>query len=146
MVVSADNVPQVGAPIAFINRSNDTIIPYGKYYYSISDTLKTFAIVYDSNSNNVGIDRNGNLLFEVFRFDNGPDYIREGLFRVIRNGKIGFANALGEMAIACQFDCAYYFEGGKAKVSNNCNSVQDGEHEIWESDDWFYIDISGKRI
>ncbi|HLO54704.1 MAG TPA: WG repeat-containing protein [Saprospiraceae bacterium] len=136
---------ELGVPFAFVDKRNDTIIPTGKYYATWTDTLKTFAIV-SKNSEMIGIDRNENLLFSVFFIDNGPDYVVEGLFRVMRNGKIGYANKQGEIVIPCQFDCAYYFENGKAKVSNNCKRIKEGEYHRWISDDWYYIDKQGNRI
>lgn len=136
---------ELGVPFAFVDKRNDTIIPTGKYFATWTDTLKTFAIV-SNNSEMIGIDRNENLLFSVFSFDNGPDYVVEGLFRVMRNGKIGYANKQGKVVIPCQFDCAYYFEDGKAKVSNNCKRIKDGEYHRWISDDWYYIDKQGNRI
>ncbi len=77
---------ELGVPFAFVDKRNDTIIPARKYYATWTDTLKTFAIV-SKNSEMIGIDRNENLLFSVFSFDNGPDYVVEGLFRVMRNGQ-----------------------------------------------------------
>ena len=137
---------ELGSPFVFVNREGDTIISTGKYYATYTDTLKTFAIVSDHKLGMIGIDRNENILFKIFRFDNGPDYIKEGLFRVIRNGKIGYANAQGEVVIPCQFDCAYYFENGKAKVSKDCKEIKDFEHTRWESDSWYFIDKTGKII
>lgn len=147
LVRKSDEDPnyELGVPFAFINKKNDTIIPVGKYFATWTDTLKTFAIV-SSNKEMIGIDRDDNLLFTVFFIDNGPDYIKDGLFRVIRHGKIGYANKYGEVVIPCQFDCAYYFENGKAKVSNNCKTVKDYEYHRWISDDWYYIDKQGNRI
>jgi hypothetical protein len=84
-------------------------------------------------------------LYEVFIFDNGPDYEAEGLIRVVKNGKIGYADAKTyAIVIEPQFDCAFPFEGGKAKVSNQCRTVKDGEHSIWESEAWQYVDKQGK--
>lgn len=84
-------------------------------------------------------------LYEVFIYDNGPDYEAEGLIRVVKNGKIGYADAKTyAIVIKPQFDCAYPFENGKAKVSNQCKTVKDGEHSIWESDAWQYMDKQGK--
>jgi hypothetical protein len=147
LTISSEAGPfyELGVPFAFVNKRNDTIIPTGKFFATWTDTLKTFAIV-SKNSEMIGIDRNENLLFSVFSFDNGPDYIVEGLFRVIRNGKIGYANKHGEVVIPCQFDCAYYFENGKAKVSNNCKTIKEGDFHRWLSDDWYYIDKQGNRI
>lgn len=137
---------EFGSPFTFVNRKGQTVLPVAGYEATFTDTLKTFAIVIDSTSRMVGIDRGGRLLFEVYRFDNGPDYVEEGLFRVVRSGKIGFANTYGEIVIPCQFECAYPFEGGRAKVAKSCTAVQEGEHSRWESDSWYYIDRSGKRV
>lgn len=83
-------------------------------------------------------------LYEVFIFDNGPDYPAEGLIRVVKNGKIGYADASTyAIVIEPQFDCAYPFENGKAKVSNQCRTVKDGEHSVWESEAWQYVDKKG---
>jgi WG containing repeat len=84
-------------------------------------------------------------LYEVFPYDNGPDYPSESLIRVVKNGKIGYANAKTyTLVITPQFDCAFPFENGKAKVSNNCKTIKDGEHNIWISESWQYVDKKGK--
>jgi WG containing repeat len=89
--------------------------------------------------------RKKKILYEVFPFDNGPDYPSEGLIRVVKNGKIGYANAKTyTLVITPQFDCAFPFENGKAKVSNHCKTTKDGEHNIWTSDTWQYLDKKGK--
>ena len=92
-------------------------------------------------------DSRGNVLYEIWPFDNGPDYPSEGLFRIVQNGKIGYADERTyQIAIAPQFDCAFPFENGKAKVSNQCKTVRDGEHNAWESDYWQYVDKKGALI
>lgn len=84
-------------------------------------------------------------LYEVFPYDNGPDYPSEGLIRVLKNGKIGYADAQTyAIVIEPQFDCAFPFEGGKAKVSNQCQTLKDGEHSTWSSNAWQYVDRRGK--
>ena len=84
-------------------------------------------------------------LYDVFIYDNGPDYEADGLIRVVKNGKIGYADAKTYvLVIETQFDCAFPFENGKAKVSNQCKTVKDGEHNVWESEAWQYVDREGK--
>jgi hypothetical protein len=84
-------------------------------------------------------------LYAVFIYDNGPDYASEGLIRVVKNGKIGYADAKTyEIVIEPQFDCAYPFENGKAKVSTQCQTVKEGEYSVWKSDTWQYVDKNGK--
>jgi hypothetical protein len=130
----------------YLNPQGDTIIPFNKYLACFTDTFKTSAIVANSKTI-VAIDRQEKVLYEVFLYDNGPDYPAEGLFRIVQNNKIGFADALtGKIVIQPQFTCAYPFEGGKAKVSNNCTIKPEGEHSLWISDTWDYIDKTGKVL
>jgi WG containing repeat len=83
-------------------------------------------------------------LYDVFIYDNGPDYASEGLIRVVKNGKIGYADAQTYvLVITPQFDCAFPFENGKAKVSTHCTTQKDGEHSVWESEKWQYVDKKG---
>ena len=112
----------------------------------LTDTFHTHAVVLlPSDAKWVVIDRQEKVLYEVFPYDNGPDYPSEGLFRIVQDGKIGYADATTyAIVIERQFDCAFPFENGKAKVSNECQTVKDGEHSVWESDPWQYVDQRGK--
>jgi len=129
------------------NLSGDTIIPLGKYGIYFTDTFKTYAIVVKPHTGFIAIDRQENILYQVFPFDNGPDIVSDGLFRIIENSKIGYADALtGKVIIIPQFDCAWPFKDGVAKVSTECTERSDGEHKTWLSDNWYYIDKSGKKV
>lgn len=129
------------------NSNGDTIIPLGKYAMCFTDTFKTYAIVVKSNAGFVAIDRKENVLYEIFPFDNGPDYPSEGLFRIVENNKIGYADSTsGKVVIKPQFDCAWPFENGVAKVSNDCKTQTEKEHSFWLSDHWFYVDKKGKKV
>lgn len=87
------------------------------------------------------------VLYDVFVFDNGPDYPSGGLIRVVKNGKIGYVNARTYvLVIEPQFDCAYPFKYGRGMVSNNCQTVKDGEYSRWESKEWQYVDKKGKFV
>ncbi|MEO7213789.1 WG repeat-containing protein [Mucilaginibacter sp.] len=130
----------------YLNAKGDTIIPFGKYLMCFTDTFKTFALVTEPKLGFVGIDRHEKILFKVFPFDNGPDYVSEGYFRIIDNNKIGYADTTGRVAIQPQYACAFPFENDTAKVSNNCKVIADGEHSSWQSDSWYYIDKTGKRV
>lgn len=51
-----------------------------------------------------------------FHYDNGPDYVREGLYRIVDDrGRMGYADESGRVVIAPRFAFALPFEGGKAK-------------------------------
>lgn len=124
------------------NGNNEVIIPLGKYAQCLTDTFRTHAIVLTKGDSKwVVIDRSEKHLYEVFPYDNGPDYPSEGLFRIMKDGKIGYADAITyAIVIPPQFDCAYPFENGKAKVSTDCKTVTEGEHREWRSDVWQYVD------
>ena len=52
-----------------------------------------------------------------FHYDNGPDYVREGLYRIVDDrGRMGYADESGRVVIAPRFAFALPFEDGKAKV------------------------------
>ncbi len=130
----------------YINHNGDTIIKTGKYLICFTDTFRTNAIVLLPKYGFVAIDRNENILYQIFSFDNGPDPISDGLYRIIANKKIGFADENGKIIIPPQFECAYPFENGQAKVSLNCKTIKEGEHSRWTSDNWYYIGKNGKQI
>jgi hypothetical protein len=129
------------------NLNGDTIIPLGKYGICFTDTFKTYAFVLKPYVGVVAIDRQEKVLYHPFPYDNGPDNASDGLFRIIKNSKIGYADALtGKVIIKTQFDCAWPFINGIAKVSKDCTERSDGEHKTWITDNWYYINKSGKRV
>lgn len=129
------------------NQNGDIVIPPGKYSFCFTDTFRTFAVVAKPNLGFVAIDRQENVLYKVFPFDNGPDYTSEGLFRILENNKIGYADSrTGKIVIEPKFDCAFPFENGVAMVSFDCKTQSEGEHSSWLSDHWFYIDKTGKNV
>jgi hypothetical protein len=130
------------------NQVGDTVIQLGKYNFCFTDTFRIYAIVADKNFGFVAIDRQQNVLYNIFPFDNGPDYASDGLFRIIKDNKIGYANEeTGKVVIKPQFDCAFPFENGVAKVGMNCTTYSDdAEHHIWTTDNWIYINAKGKKV
>lgn len=87
----------------------------------------------------------------ALRYDNGDDYVSEGLYRIMdRKGRIGYADETGKTVIRPRFVFGYPFEKGKAKVTDSGKRKEvagsGGEYWYWDSDDWYYIDRSGNRI
>jgi len=141
LVLYTDKNEQTG----YRKLSGKVVIPAGKYTYCFTDTFRTFALV-STKKEIIAIDRDDKKLYEVFVFDNGPDYAQEGLFRIVKNGKIGYADATtGKIVIEPAYDGAYPFENGKARVSIGCKTITDGEHKLWTEREWFYIDRNGKQ-
>lgn len=134
----------------YINQIGDTIIPYGMFYMGFSDTIVNYGIVIQKVNNDyemIGINKKGQRLYEIHWFDNGPDLMSDNTFRIIRNHKIGYANEKGEIIIDAQFDCAYPFEDGMAKVSYKCERFpQDPSPRAAKSDAWFYINKKGQKL
>jgi hypothetical protein len=144
-IIHSGDVYELGVPCGYVNRQGDTLIPFGRYHYCFFDTVTTFAIVGDTTGV-YAIDRNFQRLFEVYWFDNGIDYLQDGLFRIKRFGKIGYANEEGVVVIEPQYACANPFSEGKARVTYDCRLKKDGDYNKMLSSDWFYIDTGGKRI
>jgi len=150
--VTDEEYLEYGVRVAFVNENNDTIIPFGKYAYYGTDTLEFYANVIEHPNDStygrqIAIDKNQNVLFDVVMFDNGPEPFKENLTRVLRNGKMGYANKFGQIVIPCEYDYAKWFENGKAQVTYNAKEYLDlDEHKRVESDEWFIIDKEGNRI
>jgi hypothetical protein len=131
---------------SYHNLRGDVVIPPGKYALCLTDTFKNYAVVL-KDQQFVVIDRQEKVAYEVFNFDNGPDYPSDGLFRIVQQGKIGYADAATyQVVIAPQFDCAYAFDNGTARVSHHCKTEKDGEHSTWISEKWERIDKKGQKI
>lgn len=140
---------EYGEPYGYTNQAGDTVIPIGTFDNCFSDLFTTFAYVSDERFGDKGIvavNRNKELIFEAYIYDNGPDYINEGLFRIKRNGKIGYADLSGKVVIPAEYSCADPFSNGKARVALDCELINDGEHTTSKSAHWFYIDKTGKKL
>lgn len=86
----------------------------------------------------------------VFQYDNGNDYVSEGLYRIVdKRGRIGYAAEDGETVIKPRFAFGFPFEGDRAKVTDKgvLKEVPGsrGESHYWESDEWYFIDKSGNK-
>ena len=137
----------ISAKSGYLNLNKDTIIRGGEYLFCFTDTFRNFAIVHMKDVGFVAINRKEEVLYQILTYDNGPDYAADGLFRIIKNNKIGYADPLtGEIKIKPQFGCAFPFEDGKAKISIDCEIKIEGEHTSWISNNWFYIDKKGFKL
>lgn len=123
----------------YVSESGDTVIPC-MYPFAYTDTINHIGFVAEGNGKIVCLDKKGNKLFNVFKYDNGPDYPQEGLFRIIdEDGAIGFADTLGTVIIPPSYKFAFPFKDGKAKVTYEGQSVSNGEYTVWESSSWTFI-------
>lgn len=126
-------------------------IPYGKYYRCYTDTFRNIAFVSDDKGI-IAINKNEEKLFTVYPFDNGPDYIVEGTFRIIENKKMGFADTLGNIIVPIIYDYVNPFENGLALVNigGHSESIDPSdkycEYHTWVGGKWGIIDKKGKII
>lgn len=110
------------------------------------DTSKIDKISYNAEKGFLALDKEGNALFEVYPYDNGPDYPSEGLFRIVEDDKIGFADVLGNIIIPPEFRAVRSFQENRAAFCEGCTKTADGEHWYWSGGKWGYIDKTGKVV
>lgn len=67
------------------------------------------------------VDAHGRAVLAPFYFDNGPDPLAEGRARVVAGGKIGFVDEEWRLVIPPQYDAAFGFAGGSARVCVGCD-------------------------
>ncbi len=143
---------EFGDPAGYVNQNGDTIIPTGKYSLCYTDTIVHYGVVLEKTKGKptpIGIDLNGDKLYEIHWIDNGPDVPSEGLFRIIKDGKTGYADEItGEIIIEPRYQCAGSFEEGKAKVALECHlhTHPGDEFSTMESDQWIFIDKNGEIV
>ena len=117
-----------------------------KYEIVGADTLFNFAFV-TLNYKWVAINKKDSIILTPYIFDNGPDYLEDGLFRFIENGKIGFANAKGQKIISAQFDFASPFsEGLAAFIVGAKMGKWDDEHSTWNGGLWGFVNKMGHVV
>lgn len=104
---------------------NNVIKIPAKFISDYSDELCKMAIVLDSKEGWIGISKNKGIILRPYIYDNGPDYVEEGLFRYTEGKKIGFANLSGEKIISAQFDFVTPFKDGLAEYSIGGERIYD---------------------
>ncbi len=118
--------------------------PYSVFF---SDSAGHFSIVLDPDIGFVGIDSQGERLYQVFLYDNGPDYPSDGYFRIVKNGRIGYADEeTGAVQIKPQYTAAYPFVNGYAPICPDCVTEKDGEYSRWGNGKWGLIDKQGRVV
>lgn len=139
---------EYGDSCGYADTSGKMQVPLKKYAICFTDTFRRMAIVYDQKQGCIAINRNQEKLFNVFWFDNGPDYVNEGLFRITENGKIGFADEQGNVVLPPKYDFAYPFNEGLAAFNIGCTFQEDpeGEHTSIVGGKYGFIDKTGKEV
>lgn len=84
----------------------------------------------------------------VITWDNGPDYVEEGLLRGRVGERIAYFDAALAQAVPGTYDFGWPFSDGIAQVCNGCRrGTPDGDgHTPMEGGEWFHIDRQGRRV
>lgn len=136
-----------GDSCGYADRQGNWKIRPGKYLMCFTDTFRKMAIVYDKRGF-IGINRRNEKLFNVFVFDNGPDYVFDGLFRIQDSSRIGYADMNGNIIISPRFDFAYPFSNGLAAFNSGCKLIPDkyGEHLVITGGKWGLVNKKGEVV
>ena len=133
---------------AYVAAGGDTVIPFGRYPRCATERFDRLALVAKPGVGWVGINRQEQVLFKAFIFDNGPDYPAEGVLRIVGpTGLLGYADtATGRVVLAPRYEAAFPFDSGRARVGRRCRLETDGEHSWWNCAEWTYIDQQGQPL
>jgi hypothetical protein len=95
------------------------------------------------------VNRKGEVVVsDVPTMDNWADDFSDGLVRVNRGAKWGFADKTGALVIPLIYDCAMGFTNGSAWVCEGCkyeNVSKDEIHQMCKGGKWKRIDTTGKE-
>jgi len=82
----------------------------------------------------------------VITFDNGPDYVVEGLVRGRVGQRIGYFDTQLRQAFPATFDFGWAFEDGVARVCEGCRpgTPDDHGHIAMVGGTWYRIDRQGR--
>ncbi len=143
------NFEDVDATLGYVDSTGKVIIPAGKYPYLFTDVFDKIAFVLLKDKKGVyAIDRSEKVLFQVCSFELGPDIISNGLFRIIENEKIGFANMNGEIVIKPNWGFIFPFqENGLAIFCEKGNWIWiDKEQRKFSGGKWGAMDTKGNIV
>ncbi|MEJ5049487.1 WG repeat-containing protein [Chryseobacterium culicis] len=92
-------------------------------------------------------DKNGKFLYKAFLYDNGADYFSEGLRRLVKNGKVGFADRNGKIVIEAEHDFASPFNYGYAAFCDGCDwEKTNDEHRSIVGGKWGVMNGKGQTV
>ena len=133
---------------AFVDQNGEIMIPYGKYKFILTDTMWYFAFVYKEKNGIVAINRNNQIIFRPLADNLEPDPPSDGLFRIIENNKIGFANMKGEIVIPPRFEAVMRFHHNVAAFCIGCRMEYDTitEYGYWTGGKWGFINKRGEVV
>ena len=143
-----------GGKYGYIDAQGKAVVPFVydfAYTDEFSDSIAFVCVIADNHVKIKAINRKNERLFTVFMFDNGPDYVNEGVFRIVDDstGLMGFGNMAGDIAIKPQFFFVTPFSDGFASFNEGGKIVAINEsdrHSFIDGGKWGFIDIWGNIV
>ncbi|NIF04658.1 WG repeat-containing protein [Chryseobacterium sp. Tr-659] len=136
-------------PAQFINLTglkNGEIIEDGSHTIFFDGSLADRDKI-EKNSWGVVFDRKGNLLYQPYSYDNGADYFSEGVRRLVKNGKVGFADRNGKVVIEAKHDFVSPFNYGYAEFCDGCDwEKTNEEHRSIVGGQWGIMNVKGQTV
>ncbi len=92
------------------------------------------------------IDQSAKVIIRPMVVDNAPDDFKDGVARFPSDGKVGFFDEHGVVAIQPKYAFAESFSEGRAAVCEGCHEVVEKEHHSIEGGKWGFIDRTGALV
>ncbi|MBV8328510.1 WG repeat-containing protein [Chryseobacterium sp.] len=141
------------------NKTGKIIVP-AKFrifaYLKDGDPVEGETILFDGNKKGEKYEKNtwgyvynrkGTFLYRPFLYDNGPDYFSEGMRRLVKNGKIGFADRNGVIVVDPKHDFASPFNYGYAAFCDGCDwEKTEAEHKAIVGGTWGVMNTQGQTV
>jgi hypothetical protein len=131
------------------DRNRQDAIPY-EYGVPIVFKASGLALAEHPDQGWIYLDADNRTVFEAEYFDNAPDEYREGLARIRAQDKVGFVDQEYRLVIPPQYDAAFGFDGGSARVCVGCHprvwAKSAPERARRQKGREFRIDRSGKEL
>jgi WG containing repeat len=118
-----------------------------RYWSLMTFDSRGLAAVWSREHGWMYVNRRGAVLITgVQSMDNFADSFHDGLVRVVRDNKYGFADRKGRLVIDPVYDGAMNFEKGRAKVCKGCKIETKDEYSFFSGGEWWSINTMGDRV
>jgi hypothetical protein len=118
-----------------------------RYLSRLSFDSHGLALVFSDDEGWTYVDRTGTVLVTgVPSTDNTPDSFHDGLVRIVRGKKYGFADRKGRIVIEPVYDGATSFWHGRAAVCNGCKAecIEADCGYSFTGGEWFSVNTKGE--
>lgn len=129
----------------FKDSTGKVVLP-PKYALAQDFTPGGIACVVEPAGQWICIDGTGAEVVRPYIFDNGPDYVSEGLARFVEGDKMGFYDDTGKKVIPARFAFVTPFQDERAAFCVGCTKQCDGEHCSMVGGKWGLIDRTGAEV